>query len=59
MAQYEVLAQSFIGNRLVEAGTIVEVNDDPKKGGMTPGSNLKKVSGASAPKADGNAETGK
>ncbi len=56
MAKYEVLETSFIDNRLVEAGTIVEINDDPKKGGMKPGTNVKPAKGVApaAPAAGGN-----
>ena len=46
MAQYKVTEKSFINGRLVQAGAVVEVNDDPKKGGMKPGSNLEKVGGS-------------
>lgn len=41
MAKYEVTTLSFIGNSLVEPGTVVEINDNPDKGGMRPGTNLK------------------
>lgn len=41
MAQYKVLEKSFIGNKLVEAGAIVEIDEKV----MKPGSNLKKVDG--------------
>jgi hypothetical protein len=60
MAKYEVLETSFIDNRLVEAGTVVEINDDPKKGGMKPGSNMKPVKGSApaAPDAGGNGGDG-
>lgn len=56
MAKYEVTELSFVNNRLVEAGTIVEVNDDPKKGGMKPGSNMKlaKAGAVASGDADGN-----
>lgn len=48
MSYYKVLEQSFIGHSIQEAGTVVEINDDPAKGGMEPGSNL------AACDADGN-----
>lgn len=42
MAYYKVLETSFIGQALVEVGKVIEINDDPAKGGMHPGSNLAK-----------------
>jgi hypothetical protein len=42
MAHYKVLEKSFIGLKLYEAGEVVEINDNPDKGGMTPGDNLAK-----------------
>lgn len=52
MAQFKVLVQSFIGNKLVEAGEIVEVNTDLSKGGMKPGSNLEPVKASGAKPTD-------
>jgi hypothetical protein len=43
MARYRVLATSFINDTIAQEGAIVDVNDDPADGGMTPGSNLVKV----------------
>jgi hypothetical protein len=43
MARYIVLATSFINNSLAEEDAIVEINDDPARGGMRPGSNLAPV----------------
>lgn len=40
MAFYKVLEQSFIGLKLYSEGEIVDINDDPKNGGMSAGSNL-------------------
>lgn len=40
MGLYRVLEKSFIDNAIREPGDIVEVNDDPAQGGMTPGPNL-------------------
>lgn len=40
MAFYKVLEQSFIGQKICNEGEIVEINDDPAKGGMVPSSNL-------------------
>lgn len=40
MALYKVLADSFINLKLCKPGDVVDINDDPKKGGMRPGSNL-------------------
>jgi len=40
MAKYKVLEQSFIGLKLCEVDEIVEINDNPAKGGMVPGTNL-------------------
>ena len=40
MAKYRVLVDSFIDNTLRLAGTIVDINDDPATGGMTPSTNL-------------------
>lgn len=48
MAFYKVLEPSFIGQALVAIGQVVDINDDPAKGGMTPLSNL------AACDADGN-----
>lgn len=48
MALYKVLELSFIGNTLRQEGEIVDINDNPKKGGMEPGANL------AACDADGN-----
>ena len=48
MAFYKVLAPSFIGQALVAVGQVVDINDDPAKGGMTPRGNL------AACDADGN-----
>lgn len=48
MAFYKVLEASFIGHSLVEAGAVVDINDDAAAGGMTPGKNL------AACDADGN-----
>lgn len=45
MAKYEVVEKSFVDNKLVEEGTIVDINDDPAKGGMKPGANLKPYKG--------------
>lgn len=45
MAKYEVVVLSFINNKLVEPGEVVDINDDPAKGGMKPGTNLKKYDG--------------
>jgi len=42
MAYYKVLETSFIGQALVEVDKVIEINDDPTKGGMSPGSNLAK-----------------
>ena len=42
MAYYKVLEKSFIGYKLVEEGEIVNINDDPANGGMTPEGNLAK-----------------
>lgn len=53
MAQFKVLERSFIGNKLVEAGAIVEI--DTKK--MKPGSNLEAVKGG-APASDKTEEKG-
>lgn len=52
MAKYEVTEASFVNNKLVQPGEIVEINDDPAKGGMKPGSNLKKATGAQASAAE-------
>lgn len=60
MTKYQVLEPSFIGLTIVPAGTVVDINDDPKAGGMTPGKNLAKcddegnmaaLEAAKAPKA--------
>lgn len=40
MARYKVLELSFINNSLVQAGEVVEINDNPANGGFEPGSNL-------------------
>jgi len=48
MAFYKVLEPSFIGQALVAIGQVVDINDDPAKGGMTPRGNL------AACDADGN-----
>ena len=48
MAFYKVLEDSFIGHSLVQAGAVVDFNDDPASGGMSPGKNL------AACDADGN-----
>ena len=40
MAFYKVLEPSFIGQALVAVGQVVDINDDPAKGGMTPLGNL-------------------
>jgi hypothetical protein len=48
MAKYEVLETSFINNKLVHAGEFVDINDDPKKGGMKPGSNVKAAKGGAS-----------
>ncbi len=40
MAFYKVLESSFIGQALIAAGQVVDINDDPAKGGMTPRGNL-------------------
>lgn len=48
MAFYKVLAPSFIGQALVAVGQVVDINDDPANGGMTPRGNL------AACDADGN-----
>lgn len=53
MATYKVLEKSFIGYKLVEEGEIVNINDDPDNGGMTPSSNLAKCD------EDGNLEAAK
>lgn len=42
MAFYKVLEKSFIGYKLVEEGEVVNINDDPENGGMTPSGNLAK-----------------
>jgi hypothetical protein len=55
MAKYEVIETSFIDGKLVEPGVVVEVNDDPAKGGMEPGTNLKKYDGRKA-KSDADTE---
>lgn len=52
MAKYEVLEVSFINNKLVQPGEIVEINDDPAKGGSKPGANLKKATAAQAAESD-------
>ena len=53
MAYYKVLEKSFIGYKLVEEGEIVNINDDPDNGGMTPSGNLAKCD------AEGNLEAAK
>lgn len=40
MAYYKVLELSFVGTALVQEGAVVDINDDPNDGGMTPGANL-------------------
>lgn len=40
MAFYKVLELSFIGDRLCQPGTVVDINNDPDKGGMRPGKAL-------------------
>jgi hypothetical protein len=40
MAYYKALELSFVGTALVQEGTVVDINDDPSNGGMTPGANL-------------------
>lgn len=53
MAFYKVLELSFIGAKLCQPGTVVDINDDPSKGGMTPGKAL------AACDAEGNLKAGK
>ncbi len=43
MARYRVLETSFINNSRVQEGAVVDINDDPANGGMTPGSALARV----------------
>ncbi len=43
MARYRVMEKSFINNCIAEEGEIVDINDDPANGGMTPGSALARV----------------
>lgn len=43
MGKYRVLEKSFINDALHDVGAIVEINDDPAKGGMLPGANLAAV----------------
>ena len=40
MAFYKVLELSFIGDKLCQPGTVVDINNDPAKGGMRPGKAL-------------------
>jgi hypothetical protein len=40
MAYYKVLELSFVGVALAQEGSVVDINDDPNNGGMTPGANL-------------------
>lgn len=40
MNHYKVLELSYINGALQQPGSIVAINDDPDKGGMTPGGNL-------------------
>lgn len=54
MAKYEVVEKSFVNGKLVRPGAVVDINDDPAKGGMKPGANLKPFKGGTpAPAGDG------
>lgn len=52
MAQYKVLEKSFIGNRLVEAGEVIEFDGEA-------GPNLEPVKPAKGKKVEDPAETAK
>lgn len=40
MPFYKLTERSFINLAVQEAGAVVDINDDPSKGGMRPGKNL-------------------
>lgn len=42
MALYKTLELSFIDNKLVAEGEVVDINDDPANGGFEPGLNFVK-----------------
>lgn len=51
MAQYKVLEKSFIGNRMVEAGEVIDYDGEA-------GANLEPVKAAKGKKAEASADTG-